>query len=148
MQGSIAVIKRVEDRLRICFRKYAARGYTANVTLDPAPPVTLAPVAELRELFIVKMLVSSGEVYWFTDRRILHETPTTVEEIARYCNIRHAHWMFSDLRERSERGEAVTEMKQQHFDRIEIETETAKVALEGLGQAYSPALAFLQALTR
>ena len=130
------------------FRKYAARGYAANVTLDPALPVLLARVAESREAFIVKISASSGGVYWFTDRRILHETQTKVEEMARYCNIRHAHWMFSNLRERWERGEAVTEMKQQHFDRIEIETETAKVALEGLGQAYLPALAFLQTLTR
>jgi hypothetical protein len=147
MQGSMLVIQTVEDRLRIRFRKYAARGYTANVTLDPPLPVPLTRVAEPREAFIVKISASPGSVYWFTDRRILHETQTKVEEMARYCDIRHAHWMFSDLRQRWERGEAVAEMKQQHFDRIEIETETATVALEGLGQAYSPALAFLQTLT-
>lgn len=141
----------VDQRLRIQFRKSIAKGYAPGVELDPSPTPRLAQVREPGETYIVK-IPTAGRVYWLSNRRILAETQTESQELVRYNDVRRVHWMFSDLRERwvhaANHGDPVTDIKMAYYDRIEIETTEETAVLEGLGQAYSPALSFLQSLTR
>ena len=65
-----------------------------------------------------------------------------MRELLRYEDIQRVHWMFKDLYSRDKLLEA-DKIKRNHFDRVEIETRNGLAVLEGLDQAYWPALHFL-----
>jgi len=114
----------------------------------------LAQITEPDEGFIVKVSAFPDIAYWFSDRRVVVQVPHGFNELIRYSAITRAHWMFGDLRDRlteaAERsgGEGISQIKQAHFDRIELETDGGIVVLEGLGQSYVPALKFFGWLNR
>jgi hypothetical protein len=131
------------EKLRIFFRNALRMGYVKNAELDPAAPSALGLVVDPGETFIVKVDSTRGWHYRFSDRRLLQERDGTVGELLRYEAIQKAHWMFGDLWERLVRSpDDASKMKSEHHDRLEIELPTGNIALEGLDQAYRPALNF------
>lgn len=138
-----------KEKLRIIFRNALRKGYVNNAEIDPPP--SFRPPGEPDETFIVRVNSTKGGHYWFSDRRLVHETAGAERELLRYEAIQKAHWMFSDLTQRlkSVRSEdEISTMKTDHGDRLEIELPTGNVALEGLGQAYAPTLSFFQWVTK
>ena len=134
-----------KEKLRIIFRKALRKGFIDNAELDPERPPNFHLTAESNETLIVRVDSTKGGHYWFSDRRLLQEEAGTMIELFRYEAIQKAHWMFRDLVDRwrwVESPSEITEMKVDHFDRLELELPSRNVALEGLNQAYMPALNF------
>lgn len=134
-----------KEKLRIKFRNALRKGFVNNAELDPEWPPSFHLTAEPDETLIVRVDSTKGGHYWFSDRRLLQEEAGTMAELFRYEAIQKAHWMFRDLADRWGRVESpreITEMKIDHFDRLELELPSGNVALEGLDQAYMPALNF------
>ena len=140
-----------QEKLRITFRKTLRKGYVNNAELDPMLPPSFRLTGEPDETFIVRVDSTKGGHYWFSDRRLVHETAGAERELLPYDAIQNAHWMFSDLTQRlkSARSEdEISTIKTDHGDRLEIELPTGNIALEGLGQAYAPTLSFFQWVTK
>jgi hypothetical protein len=137
-----------QAKLRIKFRKSLQKG-CKNIEIDPMPPDAIALIGEPQEALIVRIGSRNGEHYWFSDRRLLHHHGQGIDELLRYESVRKAHWMFRDLTGRMKSSaEDAGQFKSHHFDRLELEVEDYLVVLEGLGQAYWPALHFFWWITR
>lgn len=133
-----------ERKLKIQFRKYLHPGYVQNACIDPDVPNSVAREADLNEIFIVRVDLTHGGHYWFSNRRVLHEDSDGLRELLRYTAVQQVHWMFkngfSDPRVLAEGAN----FKGKYYDRLEIEVEDGLVVMEGLGQAYLPVLNFLR----
>ena len=135
----------VQEKLRLKFRKSLRKGYATNIEMDPAVPDAMTLVAEPEEVLIVRVHSTQGQRYWFSDRRLLREHGQGIDELLRYESVTNAHWMFTDVLDRVKSLQstaAISQLKAAHFDRLEIESQGRTVVLEGLGQAYWPALHF------
>jgi hypothetical protein len=141
------------EKLRIQFRKAVRKGHSKNAELDPDVPSVLRAFQEPGEAFISKVARSSVGTYWFSDRRVILELNGNFQEQARYEAIRRAHWMYKDLLDRTklaavQLGEmGIIRMKQQHFDRLELELGDSIIVLEERGQSYWPVLHFFRWIT-
>ena len=143
----------VQEKLRIKFRKSLRKGYAKNIEMDPVVPDAITLVAEPQEALIVRVDSTKGQHYWFSDRRLLREDDKGIDELLRYDSVTKAHWMFRDLwtdRVKSllQSQGAASQLKANHFDRLEIESQDRIVVLEGLDQAYWPVLHFFWWITR
>jgi hypothetical protein len=133
--------------------KSCSKGHSKNAELDPDVPDALRAFQEPDEAFTSKVVRSSIGTYWFSDRRVILELNGDFQEQARYEAIRHAHWMYKDLLDRTKLaatqfGETgIIRMKEKHFDRLELELDDCIVVLEDLGQSYWPVLHFLWWIT-
>ena len=106
------------------------------------------------ERVVARIVTTSGDSYWFTDRRLLTETHGRVEGLFRYSDVARTDWMFkgglvSELTtscadSADEITSLIPKMKSQHFDRLVVATRRNDVVLEGPSQAYQPVLVFLQ----
>jgi len=120
------------EKLRITFRKYLPKGYVNNAELDPMPPPPFPLTREPDETFIVRVDSTKEGRYWFSDRRLVHQTAGAERELLRYDAIQQAHWMFSDLTQRlksAQSDDEISAMKTDHGDRLEIELPTGNIAL-------------------
>jgi len=140
-----------QRHLRLQFWKHVTKAYCKNAELDPLITAFVRETVEEGEEVIVKIFAKTGDRYWVTDRRILGDNEKTITTLFRYEAISHVHWMFKDLWERvkqagrDEGSSAISRMKSEHFDRLEVEFKNGDpiVVLEGLDQAYSPLLSSL-----
>lgn len=136
------------EKLRIQLKK--ASRVAPNVELEPPLSEALVGVCAKDEHFGAKVVRTGGGCYWFSNRRVVFELDGAVAMQLPYHHVVRAHWMFYDLSRRGkeavQRGEpgAVSTMKRDHFDRIELELEEGFVALDGLDQAYLKILRFFQ----
>jgi hypothetical protein len=133
------------EKLRVQFRKALRKGHVINASLDPVASKSVVLAAEPDEGFVVRIDQPHGGSYWFSDRRLLHEDESGSHEVLRYDAVRNAYWMFRDLPRRLLMSPSP---KRDHYDRLEIETKDGLAVLEGLGQAYWPALHFFWWITR
>ena len=132
-----------EQRLRAVFRNSLRRGFIKNAEIDPPTPPALEDVREPDEKFVVKIESTQGRKYWLSDRRLFAQDEAEISELFRYDDIRQAHWMFRDLKERLIGGsDSAGDLKTKYFDRLEIELPSRVIVLDGLGQSYSPTLSF------
>lgn len=142
----------VQEKLRIKFRKSVRKGYAKNIEMDPAIPDAMTLVREPEEALIVRVDSTKGQHYWFSDRRLLHEDDKGIDELLRYESVTKAHWMFRDLWtdpvKLVQSAGGASQLKANHFDRLEIESHDRLVVLEGLDQAYWPVLHFFWWITR
>jgi hypothetical protein len=141
----------VPEKLRIQFRKSLRKGHVTNAVMEPAVSPRVERTAESGESFIVKVDRTKGGSYWFSDRRLVRDDDSEVRELFRYDAVRKAHWMFKRLwKDPKElmRASQMASFKQDHYDRLEIETREGLTVLENLGQAYWPTLHFLWWITR
>lgn len=134
-------------------RKSLRKGYAKNIEMDPVVPDAMTLVAEPQEALIVRVDSTKGQHYWFSDRRLLRENDKGVDELLRYDSVTKAHWMIRDLwtdRVKSllQSQGAASQLKANHFDRLEIGSQDRIVVLEGLDQAYWPVLHFFWWITR
>lgn len=140
------------NRLRIFFRNSLRKGSIKNAELDPTGSSAVVSAIEAGERIVVRVESRVGTRYWFTDRRLLQENGSGSWELLRYEDVRSAYWMFKDLPDRMKKvtsPEETEQLKARHYDRIEIEVQQGRLlAMEGLSDAYSPTLRFLQWITR
>ena len=138
----------VGEKLRVQFRKSVCKGYVRNAQLDPRMSGTVAQFAEEHENFIVRVTRSKGGQFWLSDHRVLFEDEG-IHELFRYDRVRGVHWMSKNLwdREKYEPGSG-SDLKKQHFDRLEIDLGDTVCVLDGLDQAYLPVYQFLQWMLR
>jgi hypothetical protein len=146
-----------EKWLRLQLRRQMRKGHLSGAGLDPRPTEGVSQSVEEGERVLASVAGKTGDHYWFTDRRLLKETPQGVSTLLRYEAVEHVHWMFRDLDEWLRRTMrhpdpqgTIARTKSARYDRLLVELKGADgvLTLEGLGQAYPLIFEFLKVLTR
>jgi hypothetical protein len=141
-------------KLEIQFTKALRRGFVNNAQLYPQAPEVVVQYVEDAEPVIVRINVTTGRYYWFTDRRMLLQIGSSVCQLFLYDGVKRVHWIRKEpfrlprSLDPPESVEQILKMKTGHYDRLIVEMEQSEIALEGLAQAYIPTLSFLQWLIR
>jgi hypothetical protein len=129
-----------ERKLQIQFTKALRKGFIKNAQMHPTVPEIVVQYVEDEERITVRVDARTGHTYWFTDRRVLLQTESSLCQVFRYDEVKRVHWMAKD---RFHTANPIA-MKRNHYDRLVLETGQSEVVLEGLEQAYVPTLSFLQ----
>jgi hypothetical protein len=132
----------IDRKLRIQFHKEIRKGFVKNAFLDPRPSAAMEQAVELSERLIVRVDPKQGGHYWFSDRSLFYEDGHGIRELLKYGNVKKLYWMFKDGFKDQRIVSGTANFKEKYFDRLEIDTDTGVVVLEGLDQAYLPVFNF------
>lgn len=124
-----------ERYLRLQFKKALHHGHVHNAELDPPPTEPVRAMLERDESCMVLVQNKRQQSLWFTDRRLLRQDASGVIELFAYEAVQKVHWMS--------RENPFAMPKTEYFDRLEVDTDSGEVEIDGLDQAYLPVYQFL-----